>query len=507
MKNPHLQRAEMWSRYRNGLNMDQMYDLVIRGGRIATSTEVVVADLAIDGETIVAIGQNLPNGSCEIDATDKLVLPGGIDSHAHIEQLSAAGVLNADTWESATTAAAFGGTTTVIAFAAQHHGMNLEKVVEDYGALAAKGAIIDYAFHLIVSDPTEATLKVSLPKLLRSGHGSIKAFMTYDRLRLGDEEILDILVTAREANAMVCFHAENHGMIAWVAKRLIERGYTEPKYHAVSHPRIAETEAFERIIRLAALIDQPIMIFHVSSAPGANTVRRARGEGRKVFAETCPQYLFLTANDIDKPNVEGGKWMCSPPLRDQLDQEALWGALALGDLQTVSSDHAPYRFDCTGKLLANNKPTFKEIPNGLPGIETRLPLLFDAMVSRGRLGLEKFVEVTATAPSKIYNLSKKGSIAIGYDADIVIWDPQKKVTLTDDLMHDNAGYTPYLGKVIQGWPITVVRRGAIIIEDRILRAKAGTGRFISRTGGEAAKPVGRLEPEMNPLNNFGAKLF
>jgi dihydropyrimidinase len=485
-----------------------LYDLVIRGGTVGTATETMLADVAINGETIVALGRGLPPGKKEINAAGHLVLPGGIDTHAHIEQMSAAGIMNADTWESATTSAAYGGTTSVIAFAAQHVGMELPKVVADYAALAARGSIIDYAFHMIISDPTPATITEHLPTLIKQGHASIKVFMTYDRLKVDDEGVLDVLMTARENQAMVCFHAENHGMISWMVKRLAARGYTAPKYHAVSHPRIAEREAFERLIAMAALVDQPIMIFHVSTAEGAQVIRRARGEGLKVYAETCPQYLFMTRHDLDKPGIEGAKWMCSPPQRETSDQEALWRALALGDLQTVSSDHAPYAFDATGKLSAGPNPTFKQIANGMPGLELRLPLLFDAMISKGRSDIPAFVNLTATAPARIYNLGpRKGAITIGADADIAIWNPNRMTKLTDAMVHDRTGYTPYVGRSIQGWPDTVLRRGTVIVESGRCRAGAGSGTFLARTGGGAAKPSGRLEPEMNSATNFGAKLI
>jgi len=487
---------------------EPVYDLVIRGGRVATVSDVFEADVAISGESIAAIGRNLPAGRREIDASGKLVLPGGVDSHAHIEQLSAAGIMNADTFESATTSAAFGGTTSVISFAAQHVGMQLPQVLEDYHALARRGAVIDYAFHMIIADPTRATLERDLPALISQGHGSIKIFMTYDRLKIEDEPLLDILMAARDGGALLCAHAENHGIISWMVKRLLARGYTDPKYHAISHARFSEAEAFNRLIGMAALIDQPIMIFHVSTAEGAKVIRDARGQGLKVFAETCPQYLFLTADDLDRPGVEGAKWMCSPPPRRPADQEALWQALSLGDLQTISSDHAPYRFDETGKLRAGPSPSFKQVANGLPGLEVRLPLLFDAMVSKGRLGLQKFVELTATAPAKIYNLHpRKGSIAIGADADIAIWDPAREVTLADSLMHDLAGYTPYAGRTLRGWPVTVLSRGRMVVTDGKRIAEPGSGRFLARSGGEAAKPTGRLVPDMDPELNFGAKLL
>lgn len=484
------------------------FDLIIRGGRVATTTDVFEADIGIAGDTIAAIGRGLPGAKREIDARGKLVLPGGVDTHCHIEQLSAAGIVNADTFESATTSAAFGGTTSVISFAAQHIGMHLPQVLEDYHALARKGAVIDYAFHMIIADPTRETLERDLPALIKQGHGSIKIFMTYDRLKIDDEQLLDILMAARDGGAMFCAHAENHGIISWMVKRLLARGYTDPKFHATSHARFSEAEAINRLIGLAALVDQPIMIFHVSTAEGAKVIRQARGEGLKVFAETCPQYLFMTAQDLDKPGVEGAKWMCSPPQRTTADQEALWHALSLGDLQTISSDHAPYRFDDTGKLRAGPNPNFKQIANGLPGLELRLPLLFDAMVSKGKLGLEKFVELTATAPAKIYNLHpRKGSIAVGADADIAIWDPERRVTVSDDMMHDLTGYTPFAGRTLQGWPVTVLSRGRVVIEDGKRLAAPGSGQFLPRSGGEAAKPTGRLVADMNPELNFGAKLL
>jgi dihydropyrimidinase len=483
------------------------YDIVLRGGTVAGSSAVYAADVAIDGETIAAIGRDLPAGTKEIDARGKLVLPGGIDSHCHIEQLSAAGILNADTFESATISAAFGGTTTVISFAAQHVGLNLDEVVDAYHALARKGAVIDYAFHMIIADPTEATLRDHLPKLVKAGHSTIKVFMTYDLIKLDDVQLLDVLYAARENSALVCVHAENHAMISWTGKRLVANGYRAPRYHAVSHPRACEAEAFNRVIALAAFIDQPIMIFHVSSAEGAARIRQARGEGLKVFAETCPQYLFLTAGDMDRPGLEGAKWICSPPLRQSSDQEALWQALALGDLQTVSSDHAPYRFDRSGKFVVSEDPNFKEIPNGMPGLEARLPLLFDAMVSHERLGLEKFVSVTATEPAKIYGLHpKKGEIVIGGDADIAVWDPKRRVTVGGAIMHDRTGYSPYEGRSVSGWPVTVLSRGRVVVEEGTLRVAPGTGRFIARAAGGAGKPTGRRGPELDPARNFDAHL-
>ncbi len=482
------------------------YDIVIRSGTLATATDVFKADLGIQAGRIAAIGLDLPAGAQEIDAKGKLVLPGGVDTHCHIEQLSGSGLMSADNFETATRSAVFGGTTSVISFAAQHRGANLASVVEDYAALAKKGAIIDYAFHLMVANPDEQTVTQDLPALIRAGHRSVKVFMTYDAVQVDDGQLLDVLMAARSAGALVCVHAENHGLLKWMGERLMKRGYTAPKYHSVSHPQAAEVEAFHRLIAFSELLDQPICIFHVSTAEGAKVIREARGRGVKIYAETCPHYLLMTAAELDKPGIEGAKWVCSPPQRGSSDQEALWQALALGDLQILSSDHAPYRFDETGKLKYGPNPGFKQIANGMPGLEMRLPVLFDAMVSKGRLGLKKFVELTATAPAQIYDLPGKGSLAIGLDADIAIWDADRKVALADNL-HDNTGYNPFAGRTITGWPETVLRRGEVVVAEGALKAQPGSGRLMLREAGEATRPTGTLSPEFDPARNFGAKLY
>lgn len=475
---------------------EQLFSLVIRGGRVVLPEGVARVDIGIQGETIAAIGEGLARGATEIDASDRVVAPGGVDPHAHIEQVSGSGLLNADTFESATAAAIFGGTTTVIPFAAQHAGRDLEQVVADYHRLAARGAVIDYAFHLIIGDPNEITLKTHLPKLVRQGHASIKVFMTYDRVKLDDEQLLEVLAAARDNHAFVCVHAENHGMISFMSKRLLSNGLTAPSAFWMSHPRLAEIDAIQRLAAMSQLVDQPIMVFHVSTAEGADVVRKARAAGVKLFAETCPHYLLLTADDVDKPGLEGAKWMCSPPLRQAADQEALWNALADGDLQVVSSDHAPYRFDASGKLAAGPAPTFKQIANGLPGIEVRLPLLFDATVTRARLGLERFVELTSTNPAKLYGLyPKKGTLVVGSDADIVIWNTDKTVTLSAGMLHDRTGYTPYEGRAVKGWPETVLSRGRIAVREGKLQVAPGSGHFLPRRAGAAAEPLGRPSVE------------
>ncbi len=372
------------------------HDLVVRGGTVVTATETLRCDVGIDGGRIAALGSALPSGRRELDARGLYVLPGGIDSHVHLEQLSSAGVVCADDFHSGTVSAAFGGTTTVVPFAAQHRGMKLRAVVEDYHRRASEKAVIDYAFHLIVTDPTEEALEEDLPRLVAEGITSLKVYMTYDRLRVGDEQLLDILAAARRLGALTMIHAENHGMIAWLSSRLVRAGATAPRYHAIAHPRVAEGEAVQRAIALAELVDVPILIVHVSDAAGASAIRRAQARGLRVYGETCPQYLFLTADDLDRPGLEGAKYGCSPPPRDRASHEAIWRGLADGTFQAYSSDHAPYRFDESGKLPKGDRTTFKDMANGVPGIELRLPLLFSEGVRPGRLSLNEFVALGAT---------------------------------------------------------------------------------------------------------------
>src|SRR5947209_9051135 len=274
------------------------YDLVIRGGIVATAGDTTLCDVGVKDGTVAALGKNLGAGTREVDATGRFVLPGGIDSHCHIEQRSSAGVVCADDFYSATVAAAFGGTTTVIPFAAQHRGQSLRRVVEEYHEAAGPKSVIDYAFHLIISDPTEQVLGQELPALIRDGYTSFKVYMTYDLLRLNDRQMLDILALARREGAMVMVHAENHDMIQWLADRLLAQGQSQPRYHAVSHARIAEGEATNRAVALAALLDVPLLIVHVSAAEAIDVIRDAQTKGLKIYGETCPQYLFLTADDI-----------------------------------------------------------------------------------------------------------------------------------------------------------------------------------------------------------------
>ena len=478
--------------------MSEPFDLLIRNGRIVTPEAVVTGDLAISGGTIAAIGDATGPARQEIDAKGLWVMPGGIDPHAHIEQMSGMGVMNADTFETATQSAAMGGNTTVISFAAQAKGERLFDTVAQYSTRAARGAMIDHAFHMMITDMSVPDCLSDLAALIAKGHRSIKVFTTYN-IQLDDRAILEIMATAREAGALVCVHAENDSIINWTRDRLIAQGLTAPQYHAASHPRLAEVEAVERLCRFAEFLDQPIMLFHISTAEGAACVAAAQARGVPVWAETCPHYLFMTDEVLKAPGIEGAKWMCSPPQRQEADQEALWQALASGTLQIVSSDHAPYRMDESGKLSAGPDAPFNKIANGLPGLETRLPLLFDAMVSHGRQGFDRgavaFARLTATAPAEIYGLAGKGRIAPGMDADLTLWDPARQVTYGADDLHDNVGYNPWEGRTITGWPTTVILRGEVIVADGQCRATPGQGQWLRRDALGTARPHGTPAPE------------
>src|SRR5690349_19839186 len=472
------------------------FDLVIRNGTVATASDTTQCDVGIKDGVVAMLGRGLPAGAREIDAAGKLVLPGAIDSHCHIEQKSSAGVMCADDFYSGTVSAAFGGTTTVIPFAAQHRGQSLREIVREYHEAARPKAVIDYAFHLIVSDPSEQVLGQELPALIRDGYTSFKVYMTYDLLRLNDRQMLDIMALARREGAFMMVHAENHDMISWLAERLLDKGLSQPRYHAVSHARIAEGEATNRAVALAELLDVPLLIVHVSAAEAIDVIRDAQNKGLKIYGETCPQYLFLTADDIGM-DLEGTKFCCSPPPRDKAAQEAVWRGLANGTFQVFSSDHAPYRYDETGKLLKGDKTTFKDTANGVPGIELRVPLLFSEGVRKGRLSLNQFVALTAANHARIYGLyPKKGTIAVGSDADIAIWDPDHELTVTAANIHDNVGYTPYEGMKLKGWPVTVLSRGRIVVDQGKLQAERGSGNFLPCGLSEAAAPLGRAQPEL-----------
>ncbi len=484
------------------------YDLIIKGGTVATASDTFASDIGVKDGRIVALAENLEGATHVVDAAGKLVLPGGIESHCHIEQESASGGMTSDDYYSGSVSAAFGGNTTFIPFAAQHRGQTIADVLNLYHDRAGPKSVIDYSYHLIVTDPTERVLKEELPQAFEAGITSFKVFMTYDKMIVTDEMMLDILVTAKEHGALTMVHAENNAMIKWMVGRLIERGYDAARYHAVSHPAAAEIEAINRGVRLASFVDAPLLIVHVSTDEGANIVARARLEGQKIFGETCPQYLCLTAQDLDRPGAEGVKYCCSPPLRDEATQTALWRHLQAGTFQLFSSDHAPYRFDETGKLSSGPNPPFNKVANGMPGIELRAPLLFSEGVRKGRISLNTFVALTSTNAAKMFGLHpRKGTIAIGADADLAIWDPDLTRTVSAAGMHDNMDYTPFEGVQLQGWPVTMISRGEVIVEGGELKAERGRGQFLKRAPFDATGYSAGAAPELDPTQNFGATLL
>ncbi|WP_342071147.1 dihydropyrimidinase [Yoonia algicola] len=459
--------------------MSDPFDLLITGGRIVTPQGVITGEIAVRGESIAAIGTDLGPAKTTVDATGKYVMPGGVDPHAHIEQMSGMGVMNADTFETATQSAALGGTTTVISFAAQAEGQRIADAVVDYAASAKRGAMIDHAFHMIVRDTGVPHFDDDIARQMAMGHISIKIFTTYN-IKLSDADILHTMKRARGSGGLVCVHAENDAIIAEAKSALLAAGKTAPHFHAASHPRMAEIEAVERMCRFAEYLSQPVMVFHISTREGAEAIRAARARGAPIWAETCPHYLFMTDDILQQDGVEGAKFMCSPPQRTADDQAALWDALNDGTLQVVSSDHAPYRFDETGKLSAGLDARFDQIANGLPGLETRLPLMFDAMVSKGQGGPEAFARLTASNAADIYGFATKGKLAVGMDADITLWDPKVTRTYGENDLHDNVGYNPWAGREITGWPTDVWLRGNHIVQAGHFNATPGSGAWLDR---------------------------
>ena len=465
------------------------FDLVVRNARVATASDTFECDIGIRGGRIAQLGLALDAGEREIDAANRVVTPGGVDAHCHLDQPMAPPLRMADGFESGTRSAACGGTTTVIPFAAQEKGQSLRAAVQDYHARAEGRAHIDYAFHMIVSDPTPKVLADELPSLIAEGYTSFKVYMTYDDLKLDDGQILDVLDVARQHSAMVMVHAENADCIEWLTKRLEAAGRTAPRFHSHSRPMLVEREATHRAIALSQLVDVPILIVHVSGKEAIEQIRWARGHGLKVFAETCPQYLFLTAEDLGiDDSYQGARCICSPPPRDKANQEVIWDGLADGLFTIFSSDHAPFKYDSPeGKKPGGEEVPFRHIPNGIPGLETRMPLLYSEGVLAGRISIHKFVELTATNPAKAYGLHpRKGTIAIGSDADLVIWD-ERDVTVRNAQLHHEVDYTPYEGMRLKAWPGLTLSRGDVVWDGSNFLGRAGRGKFL-RCGPPALVP-------------------
>jgi len=457
-------------------------DLVVRNARVATASDTFDSDIGIRDGRIVQLGLDLPAGRREIDAAGRYVTPGGVDAHCHLDQPMEPPVRMADDFDTGTRAAACGGTTTVIPFAAQHKGQSLRAAVQDYHQRAEGRAHVDHAFHLIVSDPTEEVLKHELPQLIAEGYTSFKIYMTYDDLKLDDGQILDVLAVAREHGAMAMIHAENADCIEWLTKRLEASGRTAPRFHAHARPMLVEREATHRAIALSELVDVPIMIVHVSGREAVEQIRWARAHGLNVFAETCPQYLFLTAEDLGiDDSYQGARCVCSPPPRNRDNQQVIWNGLADGLFTIFSSDHAPFRYDAPeGKKPGGEEVAFRHIPNGIPGIETRLPLLFSHGVLDGRITINRFVELTSTNPAKANGLHpRKGTIAVGADADLVVWGTTPRTVRNADL-HHAVDYTPYEGIDLKAWPAVTLARGEIVWDGERFHPRAGRGQFLRR---------------------------
>jgi dihydropyrimidinase len=466
------------------------FDTIIRGGTVATASDTFTCDIGISSGRIAALGENLGTAREIVDAKGLLVLPGGIDSHVHIAQLSGPDIVMADDFASATRSAAFGGNTMVLPFAMQQKGQSLREVVTEYHKKADGQCYIDVSFHLIIADATDRVLGQELPALVHDGYTSFKVFMTYEGLALSDMEMLNVMSVARETGALVMIHAENYDAIRFLTDRLERAGKTQPHHHATSRPIPVEREATHRAISLAELVDVPIMIVHVSNGEAMEEIRRAQTRGLKVYGETCPQYLVLTEKDLEGLNMEGAKYVCSPPPRDKASQQAGWQALQQGVFSLFSSDHCPFRYDDPkGKLAPKGRTSFRWVPNGIPGVETRLPILFSEGVSKGRISLNEFVALTSTNHARTYGLyPKKGTIAVGADADIAIWDPNRELTISQSLMHGGSDYTPYEGIKVKGWPVATMVRGKFVMRDGKLVGTLGAGEYVARAKSELAKP-------------------
>jgi dihydropyrimidinase len=482
------------------------YDIAIRGGQVATSFGVTRCDIGIKDGRIAAIAESITDAAQVIDAAGLLVLPGGVDSHCHIEETSRGGytmsdgepqvTVNEESFITASASAFAGGTTSVVCFIPQWKGFGVWERYVDARQRGETG-MLDFAFHQIISDPTDVVMKEEVPRLVAEGVRSLKVFLTYEPLHLGDAEYIKVLLAAREHGCLVTVHCENFDAIGWRTRALLDAGMTAPQYHAWSRPRVVEREATHRAIALAELVDQPIQVFHVSCEDAAEEIARAQARGVKVWGETCPQYVTLTAADMARTNpkdggFEGAKFMCSPAPRDTAEHGRIWEMIRRGTLDIVSSDHCGFSYEGDkGKGSAGRDASFEKIPNGIPGLAARLPIIFSEGVSKGRISIEKFVELTSTNPARLMGLyPKKGAIQPGADADLVLWDPKKKVTITNALMQHAIDYTPYEGLEVTGWPVSTIRRGEVVMRDGKVQAEPGTGRFLPRGPYDMVKPRG-----------------
>jgi dihydropyrimidinase len=456
--------------------------LLIRGGTVVTGEGTLDADVLVEGEKIAAVlarpaADGLLTSADEIiDAAGKYVIPGGIDAHTHME-MPFGGTFSVDTFATGTTAAAWGGTTTIIDFAVQAKGTSLLATLDKWHEKADGNCAIDYGFHMIVSDVNDATLK-EMESCMGSGVTSFKMFMAYPGVFYAtDGEILLAMQQASKIGATIMMHAENGIAIDQLVLQAIEAGRTDPVYHGLTRPPELEGEATSRAITLAKVADCPLYIVHLSAAHALRAVAEARDAGQNVFAETCPQYLYLTLEDLARPDFEGAKFVCSPPLRPPDHGAALWRGLRTNDLSIVSTDHCPFCFREQKEL---GRGDFAKIPNGIPGVEHRMDLLHQGVVA-GEISLPRWVETCSTTPARMFGLyPRKGTIAVGSDADIVVYDPAARQTLSAGTHHMNVDYSAYEGMEITGKVAVAISRGRVVVADGEFRGSAGHGSFLPR---------------------------
>jgi dihydropyrimidinase len=455
-------------------------DLVIQNGIIVTANETYQADIGIKDGVIAIIGQPplFPSKSWGevIDATGKYVLPGGVDVHVHL-QMTVGEITSSDDFTTGTIAAACGGTTTIIDFIDPKPGQSLHDAVAERRAQADGRVAIDYGLHLTATNARPETL-AELEELAAAGYTSLKLYTTYPALMVNDEQMLDLMEVAATCGILPLIHTENHWIIEHLKKKLLAEGKTEPRYHPHSRPPLAEAEAANRVLTLAQIAQCPVCLAHLTCRESVEVVRRFQGQGAPVYAEVCPQHLILSQDEYERPGFEGAKFVLSPPLRDKSNWEPLWHGLADGTLHVISTDHCPWYY-ATHKQ--RGRDDFTQIPNGAPGIETRLPLIYHFGVNEGRLSINKFVGLVSTTPARLFGLwPRKGTIAIGSDADLVIFDPHKEYTLTKENLHMNVDYSPYEHITVTGYPVMTIAQGRIIVKDGEFVGQVGAGKFVAR---------------------------
>ena len=452
---------------------------LIRNGKVVTARETKATDVLIDGERIKEVRRGIPVSAAEkvVDAKGLYVIPGGIDAHTHLD-MPFGGTTSADDFESGTRAAAFGGTTTIVDFAIQARGTRMRQALDTWWKKAEGRASIDYGLHMIITDLGVAGLE-DMDDMVREGVASFKLFMAYpNALMVDDATIFKALSQTSKNGALVCMHAENGSVIDVIVARALAEGKTAPIYHALTRPPRAEAEAVHRAIAMAEIAQVPVYIVHLSSVDALNEVREARDRGLPAFAETCPQYLLLSVDELERPNFEGAKYVFTPPLRSKEHQPRLWEGLKKDHLQVVSTDHCPF---CFKEQKVLGKDDFTKIPNGGPGIENRLQLIHHHGVNQGRLSLNRFVELTSTTPARIFGMyPQKGEIAAGSDADIVIWDPQAPYTISAATHHMKVDYSMFEGFTVKGNARMVLSRGEVIVEGDKFLGKAGRGKYLKR---------------------------